>query len=40
MGRTAHGGDRVALPEAAATFCLACGAIHIGGVRLDTDLAA
>ncbi len=25
----------VSLPEAAASFCLACGAIHIDGVRLD-----
>jgi len=25
----------VSLAEAAASFCLACGAIHIDGVRLD-----
>jgi hypothetical protein len=30
-------GDRacVTLPDVAATFCLACGAIYIDGVRLD-----
>jgi hypothetical protein len=25
----------VSLPDAAAHFCLACGAIHISGMRLD-----
>ena len=25
----------VSLPDVAANFCLACGAIHIDGVRLD-----
>jgi hypothetical protein len=26
----------VTLPDVAARFCLSCGAIHIGGMRLDT----
>jgi hypothetical protein len=30
----------VSLPEVTASFCLACGAIHVGGVRLDIDLVA
>jgi hypothetical protein len=25
----------VSLPQVAASFCLACGAIHLDGVRLD-----
>ena len=25
----------VSLPKATASFCLACGAIHVDGVRLD-----
>ncbi|HZR95870.1 MAG TPA: hypothetical protein VFA56_09255 [Gaiellaceae bacterium] len=27
----------VSLPEAKAAFCLACGAVHIDGVRIDVD---
>jgi hypothetical protein len=27
----------VTLPDVAARFCLACGAIHIGGMRLDMN---
>jgi hypothetical protein len=27
----------VTLPEAAATFCLACGAVILNGVRVDVD---
>jgi hypothetical protein len=27
----------VSFPEAAASFCLACGAITIDGVRMDVD---
>lgn len=27
----------VSLPDAAAHFCLACGAVTVGGIRIDRD---
>jgi hypothetical protein len=28
----------VSLPEAVASFCLACGGVSVNGVRIDSDL--
>ena len=36
----AHCGERacVSLPDAVASFCLACGAVSIDGIRIDANL--